>query len=165
MLSYGYTDIVTIMKLLSKGFTLIELLIVVAIIGLLATTSVVILNQARAKARDAKRVSDIQVIRSGLEHYWLEKASYPTTSGPVQLGTGNQKTLTENGFEATPTGLVYLPAVPTDPKPSTYYLYDCTSGSDGFYSIEFTTETVTNYGPAGTYYAHSTVVDTDPDQK
>ena len=43
-----------------KGFTLIELLVVIAIIGLLSTMAVVSLNSARAKARDAKRLSDVR---------------------------------------------------------------------------------------------------------
>ena len=43
-----------------KGFTLIELLVVIAIIGLLSSIAVVSLNGARAKARDAKRVSDVK---------------------------------------------------------------------------------------------------------
>lgn len=150
--------------LYKKGFTLIELLIVIAIIGLLSVTSIVILNQARIKSRDAKRVSDIQVIRAGLEQHWLEKASYPTTAAQVQLGTGNYSTLTANGFEATPTGLVYLAKVPVDPKPSTYYRYQCTGGTTG-YTIQFTTEGVTTYGAAGTYYAHSNGVDTDSTEK
>ncbi len=146
------------------GFTLVELLIVIAIVGLLAVASVVILNQARIKGRDAKRVSDIQVIRAGLEQHWLEKASYPTTAAQVQLGTGNYTVLTANGFEATATGQSYLAKVPVDPRPSTYYLYQCTSGSTG-YTIQFTTEGVTTYGTAGTYYAHSNGVDSDPTQK
>ena len=50
-----------------KGFTLIELLVVIAIIGLLSSIAVVSLNGARAKARDAKRVSDVKQISTLVE--------------------------------------------------------------------------------------------------
>lgn len=146
------------------GFTLVELLIVIAIVGILAVASIVVLNQARIKSRDAKRISDIQVIRAGLEQHWLEKASYPTTAAQIQLGSASYSVLTDNGFVASPSGQVYLAKVPTDPKPSTYYLYQCTSGSVG-YTLQFTTEGITTYGVAGTYYAHSNGVDSDSTQK
>ncbi len=51
------------------GFTLIELLVVVAIIGILASVVLASLNSARVKARDAKRMSDIQQIRNAIEMY------------------------------------------------------------------------------------------------
>jgi len=59
-----------------KGFTLIELLVVIAIIGLLASIVLVSLNSARAKARDAKRVSELRQIQAALEMYYSGINSY-----------------------------------------------------------------------------------------
>lgn len=145
------------------AFTLIELLVVIAIIGLLATISVLVLNGARAKSRDAKRVSDIQVMRAALEQHWLEQAAYPAAATAINLGTGNAKALTSNGFEAVATGAVYLPLVPVGPRSNEYYVYSSTVSTG--YAIQFTAEGATNFGPAGTYYGHSNGVDTDPSSK
>jgi prepilin-type N-terminal cleavage/methylation domain-containing protein len=147
-----------------NGFTLIELLIVIAIIGFLAAISIVVLNGARQKSRDAKRVSDVQVIRAGLEQHWLRKASYPSAATPIQLGTGSAQALTSNGFETTPTGEIYLARVPVGAASGEYYIYKSDSPTVG-YAITFTTEGKTTFGPGGTYYAHSTGVDTDPTVK
>ncbi len=65
----------------SRGFTLIELLVVIAIIGLLSTMAVIQLNDARAKARDAKRISDVKQLSTILE---MEGSDSP---GPfVEIG-------------------------------------------------------------------------------
>lgn len=65
---------------MEEGFTLIELLVVVAIIGVLATIILGSLNNARASARDAKRLSDIKTIQTALEIYYLDNGEYPPTS-------------------------------------------------------------------------------------
>ncbi|MBU2220023.1 prepilin-type N-terminal cleavage/methylation domain-containing protein, partial [Patescibacteria group bacterium] len=61
----------------SKGFTLIELLVVIAIIGILATIVMVSLNTARAKARDARRISDVRQIQLALQMHYDSVGSYP----------------------------------------------------------------------------------------
>lgn len=128
-------------------------MVVIAIIGLLATASVLALGSARAKARDAKRVSDVQVLRSALEQYWLTNASYPSASSPMDVGTGSEAVLTSNGFEADPgTGTFYL-RVPVGPLANERYQYQSTV-TTGF-AIRFTTEQNTSYGAGGTYYAHA----------
>ena len=87
-----------------KGFTLIELLVVVAIIGLLATLSIVALNTARAKARDAKRVGDIKQIQTALELYYNDNSGYPTA------------VITTVGAIAT-NSVIYMSKVPSAPTP------------------------------------------------
>jgi type II secretion system protein G len=63
-----------------KGFTLIELLVVIAIIGLLSTLSVVSLNSARGKARDAAKKSDMNAIATAMELYNVEIGYYPLSA-------------------------------------------------------------------------------------
>jgi type II secretion system protein G len=64
-----------------KGFTLIELLVVIAIIGLLSAVVLASLNTARAKARDAARISDIRQIQTAIQEYVLANGHYPDTHG------------------------------------------------------------------------------------
>lgn len=66
-----------------KGFTLIELLIVIAIIGILSTVLVTIINplQQFAKARDAGRKSDLRQIANALQRYQAAyNGQYPSTN-------------------------------------------------------------------------------------
>jgi prepilin-type N-terminal cleavage/methylation domain-containing protein len=115
-----------------KGFTLIELLVVVAIIGLLATLSVVAFNTARAKARDTKRVGDIKQIQTALALYYADNNGYPLTSEIVvgsAIGTNS---------------IIYMNKVPAPPLPSndgvcpsgaTSYVYD--SANTNTYTLTY----------------------------
>src|SRR5680860_110092 len=93
------------MKKQKQGFTLIELLVVIAIIGLLSTLSILALNQARARARDAKRIADVRQIQTALEMYYNEMGDYPLDGSIIAGGA----------IESDDN--VYMATVPTPPSP------------------------------------------------
>jgi type II secretion system protein G len=141
-----------------KGFTLIELLVVIAIIGLLATLSVVALNNARQKSRDAKRVSDIKQLQTALELYFVDNNSYPVRAASgLTLGSSGGSCLDEEGFAATcpqtAGNTIYMGQVPADPGVATgyAYVYEITTGST--YDISFGLEGPTGGLSCGTYGA------------
>jgi len=59
------------------GFTLIELMVVVFIVALLASLVVVNVNQARKKARDAKRIADLNTVATALQAFYADHHYYP----------------------------------------------------------------------------------------
>jgi prepilin-type N-terminal cleavage/methylation domain-containing protein len=63
-----------------KGFTLIELLVTMGIIAVLTGMAVFNFNQARARARDVQRKSDLSQIAKALELYRNDNnGKYPTS--------------------------------------------------------------------------------------
>jgi prepilin-type N-terminal cleavage/methylation domain-containing protein len=143
----------------AKGFTILEILVVVAIVGILGAVAIYSLGVSRASTRDAKRISDVSVIRAALTQYWLQKASFPE-SDKVDLGKPgtNADKLTGNGFVSKDVGAqpVFLLQVPFGAKSGEYYQYQ---GAKEGYSLRFMTERETAYGPAGVWYAHADGVD------
>ncbi len=133
-----------------KGFTLIELLVVIAIIGLLSTLAVVSLNNARAKARDARRVSDIKQIQTALELYYNDQSAYPVAT-IAALGVPAAATLSSGGFlAAVGTNTVYMGKVPAAPTPPSGNVYAYT-GTAPTYTISFTLESaIPSLGPGTT---------------
>lgn len=120
------------------AFTLIELLVVIAIIGLLATLSILALNQSRARARDAKRVSDIRQIQTALEMYYHAAGHYPPVS-QVKAGASIE-------FD----GYVYLANVPAPPMPydgsECSRLYTAWADADAYGSYAYRSFDSTHWG-------------------
>jgi len=95
------------------GFTLIELLVVVAIIGILSSIVMVSLNSATMKARDAKRISDINQLKMALQIYENAYSAYPANLDALKTG----------GF---------IGVIPVDPVDGSPYQY-CLSPTLGYH--------------------------------
>lgn len=116
----------------TKGFTLVELLVVIAIIGILASIVLVSLNSARERSRDARRVADINQMRTALETFHLDDTAYPAALS-----------------ELSPE---YMTTVPNDPQGNAYLYGQCAGGS-GFalgIAVENTNDPVLNNDTDGT---------------
>ncbi|MEA1963267.1 MAG: type II secretion system protein [Patescibacteria group bacterium] len=120
------------MKINKKGFTLIELLVVIAIIGLLSTLAVVSLSNARLKARDAKRMSDLKQIATAIELYSSDQdtSAYPTNGACGGAGivgvaeTAAIDNLCGSGNPIKDGTNTYLASIPEDPTSTQNYHYE-----------------------------------------
>lgn len=141
----------------SSGFTLIEILVVVSIIGLMSSLVMSSLENARAKARDVRRLADLREVRTALEAYRTENGAYPiATAWRGTCATFNAGgTITNSG----PTGWVpdiapkHIPVLPVESKPTdnNCYLYRTTTNGSGF--ILLAHASVETEVSSGTYIA------------
>ena len=143
------------MKKNIKGFTLIELLVVIAIIGLLSTLAVVSLNNARVKARDARRQSDLKQISTAMELFMSQNDVYPTnnaagcSAGAADTVAGSDTGGIDNLCELAGAGVTdgtntFLANMPVDPSlaDGRHYHYE---GTTATYCISGQLQTNNNY--------------------
>ena len=106
------------------GFTLLELLVVITIIGLLASVGLASYSRAQARARDARRQSDLTTMRNSLEIYYAENNAYVST-GDVW------RDVSDALVELDPT---YIRGLPSDPggSGSVSYRYRSISNAQGY---------------------------------
>ncbi len=129
-----------IRKSFQKGFTLIERLVVIAIIGLLSSVVLASLSSARAKARDAQRLSGIKQMQLALELYYDKNGYYPKVLHAIGYDTTCGATLVAGcghcqrwcDLDTQLTG--FISKAPRDPlgtaQQTYYYSYSSVSGDN-----------------------------------
>ena len=66
-----------------RAYTLFELLVSISIIGILIAVASMSYGSAQKKARDARRIEDMNAIQKAAEMYYSQKNyTYPATTGP-----------------------------------------------------------------------------------
>ena len=130
----------------TRGFTLIELLVVIAIIGLLSSIVLASLTQARYRAYDATRVSDLKEVQKAIELYALDNGGkYPTTGGNWYTQcAGLTGAATKTGDALIPNlAPKYITSLPSDPTmngSTCCYLYK-SDGNDYKFDVAYTGNT------------------------
>ncbi len=119
---------------MKKGFTLIELLVVGTILAVLAAGAFVSYSTTTARSRDSKRLSDIEQVRSALEMFRADNASYYQATGSVVSTLGI----------LSPD---YISKLPSDPKfASTFDYYYNSAAPAATYELCAKTENLTDPG-------------------
>lgn len=131
-----------------RGFTLIELLVVISIISLLSSVVLSSLNNARMKARDTKRLSEIRQFITALDLYYQANGSYPSSDNG---GCGGWDTPGNGTFITPLVSGGYMARHLADPVPSKdgscsnyqYYRYTagdyaCDAARGGYYVLMIT---------------------------
>lgn len=114
------------MKNWSAGFTLLEMLVVIAIIGSLTGLIATNFVGSQAKARDARRKSDLTQIQKALEFFYNDHGRYPNESSGRIAGCGGGSTSAcawgdplQDG-----NGTVYLDTIPEEQQSGKQYWYE-----------------------------------------
>lgn len=113
------------------GFTLIEISITIAIIGILASVVIVSLSAAKKRAIDAKKMSELKSLQTGLRLFYEMKGRMPKN---YHHGYGTcDAIIGENEFAASMQELIdagIISSVPHSPDSWPYCYYDYGSGNE-----------------------------------
>lgn len=116
----------------NKGFSLVQILVIVIIFGLLISGGFLLLNNEKAKTRDAKRLSDITRLQAAFEFLYNDTASY---LGAAQDGCNQAGMLVSRCNIGT-----YLASITKFGDPGKYQYLVSVPPTANTYEITFTLE-------------------------
>ncbi|MDD2565529.1 MAG: cadherin-like beta sandwich domain-containing protein [Candidatus Gracilibacteria bacterium] len=106
------------------GFTLVELIVVIVILSILATIAFLSFSNQSSSARDSTRLSDLSMVKKGLEVYNSIAGKYPTPENITGTGTINGINLIYVGnIHERISKIINLSKKPFDPLSGDTYPY------------------------------------------
>ncbi len=145
----------TLTKPLKKGFTIPELLLVITLMVLLVIIILGALNpkEMQSRARDTKRLSDLQKIERAVNEYETVNKTYPGSLGVLR--SSNTLPSESTNLQLSADGWMganlspYLEVQPTDPLNDSSFHYSYKHDASGYEldaKLEYYTDKMTNDG-------------------
>lgn len=97
------------------GFTIVELLIVIVVIAILAAITIVAYSGIQQRARDSKRLQDVDTISKALELYYIDNGKYPPGAGSTSINPSWSTTADGSWVNLATLLRPYASSLPTDP--------------------------------------------------
>jgi type II secretory pathway pseudopilin PulG len=120
--------------------------VVVIIISVLAMIGFASYRTVNQKARDGKRLSDMQQVRSALEMYKTNTGAYPICTPMSQACYYKASAPLANSLMNQLQG-TYIDVLPLDPQEPTYYYIYVSNGST--YTLQYYQEANSSYFTMG----------------
>ena len=144
------------LKKRQEGFTIVELLIVIVVIGILAAIVITTYSGIQAKARNAKRQTDMNSVQTNLEAYFATNAHYPSyadLNNPTWT-TANMKSLDVTALEDPSSTCVQSATtncLSTGTPAAGSYYYTATASTGSVTNRETNDTTCTQYALTATF--------------
>ncbi len=115
---------------MKKGYTLFELLVTISIIAILTALVTVSYGSVQKKARDSRRIQDMESIRKAQEQWYL-------------MNNSTYRAGCSSGTQWVDTNGTMVFVFPSDPKNVSPYLYNSASCAANTYCVCATLENAT----------------------
>ena len=138
-----------------EGITIVELAISIAVFSILLFSSIVYFNpvEKKQRARDSRRLSDLEVIDRAINEYILDNQAYPDLPGTLRrsnvLPAGSSSLGSAGGGWISVDFESYLSMLPIDPTNDEIYHYYFLQTSEGYELnaiLEYNTDLMVNDG-------------------